>query len=568
MCRGLDHNGRRCPSDTSEARQLRRKNATARVQYAGAVSEKVEPKTLPVVEQKVPVTAETIRKDIEELHELRQRAMEERLPYENVIRETDQIINRIGAGIETLAEEKYGCPTDEQLRNYENQALEKLMKEADERKNQLTEEEYRLIDERNALRDKLHEIASPITHPILRERRELWDQEAPELHKEYNEKDKELSDIRNEAVMSHSNLYNDQNALIGKMLEERNEAMQSALREVGVQFADPKTLVYDKSSNAEAVTSLKKALRYYPQEWVDLSNESQRRTGRELVIKMTTQRAHYKTNALQEKMVSRPMGRLVQRPVGWTPDPYDKEDSEYIDLKGADRWVDPETGYTFEGYGPNAVDFAGRPVQEWFKPIYEYKKQDNPPRGKGWEKVELKDRNYTVEGGWVQDEHTTTYYRKQKVKRRKEPNHPAHELTVSKDGITRVGDNLGMRVAMHEFAHRVEHVHPVITGYEDAFLKRRAGVIPAAKGDSVKSEKLTPIYTDRDDEVGYKDNFPNHYMGKVYDSSFREILSMGMESLFSGTNGGLVGMNNRKADPDYKKFILGVLASSATKADK
>jgi hypothetical protein len=55
-------------------------------------------------------------------------------------------------------------------------------------------------------------------------------------------------------------------------------------------------------------------------------------------------------------------------------------------------------------------------------------------------------------------------------------------------------------------------------------------------------------------------------MGKIYSgSSYTEILSMGMESLFAGTNGGFVGMDNNKPDADYKKFILGVLASSAKK---
>ena len=40
---------------------------------------------------------------------------------------------------------------------------------------------------------------------------------------------------------------------------------------------------------------------------------------------------------------------------------------------------------------------------------------------------------------------------------------------------------------------------------------------------------------------------------------------MGMEYLFAGTNGGLAGLGNHKADADYKKFILGVLASSVKK---
>lgn len=51
--------------------------------------------------------------------------------------------------------------------------------------------------------------------------------------------------------------------------------------------------------------------------------------------------------------------------------------------------------------------------------------------------------------------------------------------------------------------------------------------------------------------------------GKIQVGRATEVLSMGMETLFAGTNSGFAGMLRMKADPDSKKFILGLLASSS-----
>ncbi len=37
---------------------------------------------------------------------------------------------------------------------------------------------------------------------------------------------------------------------------------------------------------------------------------------------------------------------------------------------------------------------------------------------------------------------------------------------------------------------------------------------------------------------------------------------MGMESLFAGTNGGLIGVNSHDADPEMRDFILGTLVTA------
>lgn len=128
----------------------------------------------------------------------------------------------------------------------------------------------------------------------------------------------------------------------------------------------------------------------------------------------------------------------------------------------------------------------------------------------------------------------------------------------------------GISLGLHEFAHRVEHANPTVVELERAFLMRRSGHYSEAV-NPVKPEELSVIHeedfeqVEGKEEYGYKDNFPTHYMGKVYEGEAFEILSMGMESLFSGETGGLSGIMNHKADPDYKRFILGTLASTAIK---
>jgi len=109
------------------------------------------------------------------------------------------------------------------------------------------------------------------------------------------------------------------------------------------------------------------------------------------------------------------------------------------------------------------------------------------------------------------------------------------------------------RVTVHEIGHHMEFELP---GWQEgavAFRNARG----AARGDG-----LTRIYPDSPDpkvasEVGFRDEFIDHYMGKSYGLSSRvtatEIVSMGME-LLSDTPFKLL-----KEDPEYFWFMVGLL---------
>lgn len=85
------------------------------------------------------------------------------------------------------------------------------------------------------------------------------------------------------------------------------------------------------------------------------------------------------------------------------------------------------------------------------------------------------------------------------------------------------------------------------------------------KTGASKPEDLVRIYAGTS-EMARPDHFAAVYMGKHYDHGHTEILSMGMESFFAGTNGGLIGVNAHEADPEMRDFILGVLATAGRRS--
>jgi hypothetical protein len=100
------------------------------------------------------------------------------------------------------------------------------------------------------------------------------------------------------------------------------------------------------------------------------------------------------------------------------------------------------------------------------------------------------------------------------------------------------------RVAFHEMGHRFEDRYPGIIKLEKQFYDRRTA------GESLKW--LGPGY--KTSEVTRKDNFLSPYMGKEYADGYHELLSMGLESLYTGSY-------DLAKDPDFYDFILGLVSA-------
>ena len=118
------------------------------------------------------------------------------------------------------------------------------------------------------------------------------------------------------------------------------------------------------------------------------------------------------------------------------------------------------------------------------------------------------------------------------------------------------------RVGVHEMAHRFQHIVPGVTELEREFLRRRT--TDPATG---RREALVDLGAGMAGERARPDAFVSAYIGKEYrDSNATEVMSMGMESLFTGTHGGLVGAGRYAADADMRAFVLGVLATAGRSA--
>lgn len=393
MCRPKNEEDRRCSGNTSTARKLRRHNLMARNKYSNQVIARVEPKTKPFPRESAPLTIENIQDEIQSAKRIGTKAKVIKSHSVFALQYDDQL-KMIGAGIEYIAESEYNAPTD------------------------------------NHIREIYHEVFDRIL-PKVR----MYEDEA-------------MAEGKNEAQASLEAEVKFRPELVAELkplFEKRSEAFLKALKDVGVEFAEPTSLQCSPNSDPDAENSLRLAMHYFPRSWVDASNKLHNEEI-PLYVKNSKSRAHYK---------------------GLTGD------------------VDGVIEQTYA------------------------------------------------------------------------------EITVTQDSDRLVGEDSGMSIAMHEFSHRVEHSVLGIKRIEKFFLDRRAGHYPT--DGSVIPEEATVIYEGMFGytEKGYKDNLPTHYMGKLYDGDVREILSMGMESLFAGAHGGFVGIMETDADPEYKQLILGMLASTS-----
>ena len=121
----------------------------------------------------------------------------------------------------------------------------------------------------------------------------------------------------------------------------------------------------------------------------------------------------------------------------------------------------------------------------------------------------------------------------------------ASELTTDKS----------KRVTIHEVAHRMEHTNPEVLALEGAFYRRRV------TSDEGEIEPTTSYMGSRRERVR-SDGFVDPYVGKDYDGGRAyEVLSVGMEAVFAGSMGSLLGVDHRAADLDHRAFVLGLLAA-------
>lgn len=273
----------------------------------------------------------------------------------------------------------------------------------------------------------------------------------------------------------------------------------------------------------------------FPSDWVKKSNDLGN-----LALKRansTSGRAHYKS--VSDNTNGGAEFRYILK---YKPDFRDDRFHDWTERK------DENGNPTGVWHGPHR-DF----LQE--KSIYNYKKYDgDKPKGAGWKRGKAVGASGNILHGWVRDNATDAKHRKAKAENEA-------EITV----YMKQSDQETRRVITHEFAHRVEDSVPHIPLLEEGFLASRT-TMENGKREPLRSYKKGSVGSvilkhDGTKEAVREDNFISPYMGKEYTDNFREVLSMGSEAVFSGSQGGLIGIGKEKTDHQMRNWILGVYAT-------
>jgi hypothetical protein len=105
------------------------------------------------------------------------------------------------------------------------------------------------------------------------------------------------------------------------------------------------------------------------------------------------------------------------------------------------------------------------------------------------------------------------------------------------------------RVIFHEAGHHFEFSNPAIAEAAKNWIKSRAS------GEIKSMSVLTGSDSYNSNEKGYPDKFIHPYVGKVYNDSATEVISMGLE-LFAHS---WTMHNFHKQDPEHFYFVLGAI---------
>lgn len=294
-----------------------------------------------------------------------------------------------------------------------------------------------------------------------------------------------------------------QNDAMAEVCRRRGDVTVEVLSEVrdfgGAQLVD------EELSHATALERVNGAMRYYPSDWVDASNQlalSRPDAGNGIgslpVVRTDTSRARYSTGREFTRRSTRQRPNETQR-------------SQSMDPARAEQWSQhfAQSGRILVGSRERRVEHTS---------------------------VDPETNQIVIEYSGGREVLSSTRYKRPTV-------HVAFESES----------------AIHEMAHRMEDANPKIGDLTEAFLVRRT-----TSGNGIR-EPQTAIGPR---EFGRKDHFLDPYFGREYDykghphNGFHEVLSCGMESIFTGKYGGMVGEGSYPPDENHRAFVVGLLATS------
>jgi hypothetical protein len=459
--------------------------------------------------------------------------------------DVEEQVRAVGAAIEDRASEIAGFTAEEaaersreRIAEIENDKIRELNASIEKlRIQRKTEEDEYYKGKHSDIETRANYLRSrESTANQISEMQTEQDNVLVDLLKEKGYGDVSHSEAREIARKIHQGVDKETLADMKTLAEARLQALSETREMGGVKIET------NEDSSKRVAMVMDEVANYYPADWIRKSNELGN-----LKVKDTKGRAHYSQASSQKVRV--PVHERTYSRDGLPPDGEGWVRAVYT----GSGWANPlENPKAAENY----AEFQGteNPMGDvmWVRPRFKTRKamayykgesvEGKPPRG--WEEA-----YETLSNGQVIRIFRQPAYRMAR-------GDVVAELTVDKDKpAAQWQPTAGFDTAIHEFAHRTEHVNPVIFQLEEAFLRRRT----TKDGER---EKIGKIYAHSSREVGRTDSFADKYMGKEYRDSYREVLSTGMQGLFSGGFGNLAGTDGKTPDADMRAFILGVLATA------
>lgn len=337
-------------------------------------------------------------------------------------------------------------------------------------------------------------------------------------------------------------------------LAEATLSVVSEVRSLGGELA-----VSDLSDKKSAAI-LREAVQVYPTDWIEASNRHAERQS--FVIRATKARAHYRSlgEAGGKKRVQRTT--TTWKPMDWEPPAGDP---------AYDGW---EKGGTTSRTSFVDGEYRSEEVQVWRQPYWDNEpgERDRKPRGAGWKWVESDGKTGPVTGDYIGQ--CGGYWRRPHTKL-VNAGVTGSELLVSPrtTSVGVAGRGNGVPVAVHEFAHRAQHVVTHMKRMDDAFHRRRTAGEPLVRmrGRGANAE------------VAREDHFADIYMGREYPDNgwalhdqstgiHPEALAVGAESVFAGSYHGMTGVGrsltsksdvkSNGPDSDSRAYVLGMWATA------
>lgn len=404
------------------------------------------------------------------------------------------------------------------------------------------------VDESESARQRAREAYDDEMVP-LRERhlageitRAEFDEAEAKVRKRHNLDDLDdlVTDARTLAAEAKApTVCNDMPANHRKLSDGYLQAL-SEVREMGGEMD------FHPTSTRPGLKAFNEATAVFPADWIQASNdaatkptEHRLRNGRTMEFPPAAPKVRIDRHGVHYKAISR-VGPAPLRHAKLLATPQAPAAEE---MRKYGRSADPRVEYV-----P-----TGDPSRPWEGMSYQSTRPragglSLPPEGQGWEK-------------WVDPvDSTQVAWRRPSMQRAHLEADHAPEITSSKGEFQDPGQVEGRSAtfanSVHELSHRFEGTVDQVKRLEQDFLARRT-----TDPSTGRRFPRRPMYPGSRSVLVRDGGFVSKYTTREYENGETEVLSTGMEFMFGGRRGGLVGWSGDHADTEHRDFVLGVLAT-------